>query len=332
MSAKGVLLAIATLFASLGTACADEYPAHRITVIAPFPAGSSPDTVTRIVTKKMAELLKQELIVMNVPGALGMVGVLELLKAPPNGYVICLCNDGPLLTVMADKLARDKTPPYYPEDFTPIGQAVEVYYAIIAHKDLPVGDFAELAQYVRAHPGELNFASASPTSEIITGLEKYLFGQDAFVEVKYHGSEPKAVLDLLSGRVHVMAATSFTALPLIETGSVKVLGTIGKTRSPYVPNVPTLEEQTPQFREFHALIAELKPWNSLVGPRGLPEPIVKKLTATLKEALGDPEVIDGLTKARLGIRYGDDAELGRLFQRLPILTDVLRRAGTKLLD
>ncbi len=129
-----------------------------------------------------------------------------------------------------------------------------------------------------------------------------------------------------------MASTGNTALPQLESGTLKAIGTIGAHRNPYLPDLPTLQEQAPEFGEFHKLTAELRPRNFLVGPKGMPPELVAKLNKALQEALADPLVTQALTKAKLGKHYGDPKQLQALFARLPVLTNVLKQAGTRILD
>ncbi len=155
------LLPLTTISAVAG-AHAEEYPFPLITVVAPFPVGASADVAARIITGKMGEKLGTQFIVENRPGALGRLGIDELLRARPNGATIGFVNDGSTLTVMADSLARNKRPPYTPDSFTFVGEAVEIYFVLVANKDLPVNNFREFVAYARAHPGFLNVAVASP--------------------------------------------------------------------------------------------------------------------------------------------------------------------------
>ncbi len=336
MSAFRNTLRVTALTLPLATAhiglAAEHYPARRVTVIAPFPAGASADAAARIVLQRMTELLGQPFIVENRKGALGEIGVREMLKASADGYTLCFCNDGGAITVPAAYAAAGKTPPYSPDDFTAIGQAVEIYFVLVVRNELPVKNFSELVAYIRANPGKLNVASGSPMGTIFTGLLKHALGNDVFTEIPYSGDEPKAMIDLVGDRIDVMASTSNTSLPHIESGSIRAIGTIGTARNPFLPAVLTLDEQVPEMREFHDLVAQLKPWNGLLGPKGLPEHVVQTLSAALQRTLTDPEVIASLQKARLGVRFGDAKAMNDLFSRLPTLIEVMKRSGATIIQ
>ena len=333
---RSVLLASALAIAPMADVLAQQqYPTRRVRVIAPVPVEASANAAARIVAAALAEILGQSFIVENHPGALGLLGARELLKAKPDGYTICFCNDGTVITVPAAYHAADKQPPYSPLDnFTPIGQAVTIYYMLVARSDFPATNFKEVVEYARANPQTVRIASASPMGTIVTGLFKELVGQDVAIDVPYKGAkgEGTAFNDLMGGHIDLLPATSFNALPLAAAGKVKIIGAVGWQRNPYLKNVQTLAEQAPEFEQFNMLTGQLMPWNGLVGPKGMPTEVVAILSEALQKALQDPGVVAALATAKLGVRYGDQKTLEDLFKRLPIVTEILKHAGVKFVE
>ncbi len=330
---RNVLLAGALAITPMADAFAQEYPTRRVTVIAPFPPGAQADAAARIVMKKMSELLGQPFVIENRQGALGQIGIQTLLGASPDGYTICWCNDGSVVTVPAAYLSAGRTPPYLPKDLTAVGQGVETFFIFIANKDLGLNNFRDVVEYVREHPGKLRIASASPMATIVTGLLKQLLGSEAFIEVPYKsGGEPRAIVDMLGGSVDVMASTSITAVPQIEAGAVRAIGTVGWERNPFLPAIPTLEEQTPELTDFHRSVSQLRPWNGILGPKNMPKEVVDKLSAALAQALNDPEVVLALQRAKVGVQFSTPGAFEQLLERLPIVTNVMRQSGAKFID
>ncbi len=169
-------------------------------------------------------------------------------------------------------------------------------------------------------------------SIIITGLLKKFVGSDVIIEARYgRGGEPQAITDLLGGAIHAMVASTNTLMPHAQAGTIRIIGAIGG-RNPFMPDVlPLSQQKTLKTSEFVGQTEQLMPWNGLLAPKGTPEGIVRTLSAALKDVLEDPEVVRGLTNARLVSRYSEPREFSALIHdRLLAVTKILRDSQVKL--
>lgn len=320
-----------TLSLLLGTVSvvAQTYPTKPVVLVEPFAVGTTADIGGRIIAEHLTKKLGQRFAVENVPGALGRIGIDQLLGRGSDGYNLCYCNDGSVVTVPASYLSMGETPPYSVADFTPIGQTVEIRFALAVRKDLPVTNLQELVAYARAKG--VVMGAPSPMAIIITSLLKSLVG-DGVVETRYgRGGEPAAMTDMLGGSVQVMVASTNTLLPQAQVGAVRIIGAIGP-RNPFIPDVPTLgEQQTPETAGFVRTTEQLMPWNGIIGPKGLPPEVVRTVSTALKATLADPEVLAALRRARLVVLYSDPEEFAALIRRrMDAVTIILRDSQIRL--
>lgn len=326
-----VLSAVVLLVIAASPVCAQKYPERPILVIEPFVVGTTADIGGRLIAKGMSKRLGQNLIVQNMTGALGQIAIDQLLSRKADGYTLCYCNDGSVITVPASYIAAGQKPPYVGhENLTAIGQAIENHFLMAAVPTLPVDNFSDLVAYIRAHPGWVTVASASPTSTIITGLLRSFLGPDAFVEVRYSG-EPRAMQDVVSGFAHVIVAAGNAILPQQEAGTVKIIGAIGK-RNPFAPHVPSLSESaSPETEGLIRLTEQLMPWNGYFAPKGVPENVVSILSSALKDTLADPEIVQGLANIRFTTRYSSPQEFQSLItDRLGTVTKIIENGQIRL--
>ncbi|ARP85739.1 Bug family tripartite tricarboxylate transporter substrate binding protein [Bordetella genomosp. 9] len=258
---------------------ADSYPDRPIRVLLGFPAGGGADMVLRAIAPGLAEALGQPVIVENRPGAGGNLAMDAVAKAPPDGYTLLMAAPG-LVTnnSLYENLSFDPA-----KDFAAIGMASTVPNVLLIHPSLPVDSVAELVDYAKRHPGELNYASSGVGTSI--HLATALFERDTGVRmthVPYRGG-PQAMSDLIGGQVQAMFAVLPLALPHIKAGRLRALAVTSQTRSPSLPQVPTMIEAG--VKGYTATT-----WNGLVAPAGTPEPVIRKLNAALHSALDRPDV------------------------------------------
>jgi tripartite-type tricarboxylate transporter receptor subunit TctC len=328
---KRALLASAIAVTPAIHVSAQQYPEHPITVIAPFAVGTVADTGGRIIAEGLSKRLGRPVLFENVTGALGQIGAGRVLKEQPDGYTLCYCNDGTVVTVPASYLSLGKKPPYEAGDFTAIGQTTEMRFMLAVDRSLPVYNLAELVAYARAQPQGITMGAPSPTAAIITGLLKMVLG-DKVVEVRYNkGGAPQAVLDLVAGTIQVLPANTNEVLSQAQAGRLRIIGAVGK-KNPFAPDVPTLAEQvTPDTAEFVRRTEELEPWNGLLAPKGLPEAILERLSSALQETLADPDVLRRLKAAQLVVHRPEPAEFSKLvIGRQHAVTSILRDAKVRL--
>ena len=258
------------------------YPDRPITLIVPYAAGGGNDVLARAVADPMAKILGQPLVVENRGGAGGSVGTRQIAKAPPDGYTLGLGGTG--------TLAIDPT--LYPnagydprKDFAAVGLIATSPLIVLVNQSVAAHTVQELIALAKAQPGKLNYASAGPGSGIHLGT--VLFADTAGIDithVPYKGSGP-ALTDLLGGHVQIYFSSLPPAVGLVKDGRLRALGVTGLKRSASFPDVPTVAEQgLPGF--------EVALHYGIVAPAGTPRPIVDKLNAALRAALGDPKVHD----------------------------------------
>jgi tripartite-type tricarboxylate transporter receptor subunit TctC len=272
-------LAFTALLGATGAQAQDDYPNNVITVVVPFSAGGPTDTVTRLVAQSMSATLGQQVIVENVAGAGGTLGAARVAKADPDGYTLLLHHIG-----MATTMTLYRQLPYNSlEDFQPIGLVTEVPMTLVAKKDLPPANLAELIDYVKSNKDTVTYANAGigAASHLCGMLFMSAIGTPV-TTVAYKGTGP-AMNDLLGGQVDFMCDQTTNTTSQIKAGEIKVYGVTTKARVAALADVPTMDEAgLPGF--------EVSIWHGLYAPKGTPQPVVDKLVAALQAALKDPTV------------------------------------------
>jgi tripartite-type tricarboxylate transporter receptor subunit TctC len=272
----------APVFLLLGliqTAAAQSFPTRPLTLVVPFAAGGPSDVAGRILAQGWTEKLGQQVVVENPAGAGGTVGSLRVAKGPPDGYQFVIGNSG----THAWSQALYKKPPYHTlTDFTALGLVVEAPRAIITPKNFAANTLTEFIAYVKANQSTAKYGSAGAgsASHVSCILLNAAMGVD-IVHVPYRGLGP-AMQDLIAGRIDYMCDSPSTSRPQVETGNVKAIATTGASRTSVLPDVPTAREQGLDF--------EVTAWQGLFLPRHTPEPIVRRLSAALSDALDLPFV------------------------------------------
>ena len=300
-----------SLAQSAGTqpAAARDYPNKPIRWIVPFPPGGSTDAFSRPVAQKLSELLGQPVIVENVPGAGASIGSDRIAKAAPDGYTIGLATTG--THAINPHLYGARLPHDTSKDFTPITLAVSYVNALIVNPKLPVANVAELIAYAKANPGKVTFGSAgNGSSNHLSGEVFKILTGAPFVHVPYRGSAP-ALADVIGGTTSFMFDVLVTALPAVQAGRVRALGVTSDRRSPFAPDIPTMTEAgVPGFAEAGSDL-----WFGIVGPAGIPKPIVNKLNATLIQALRSPEIRQRVSAQAFEVRTSTSEEFASVIRR-----------------
>jgi tripartite-type tricarboxylate transporter receptor subunit TctC len=274
-----------------GTAGAQDFPTRPLTLVVPFAAGGGIDVVARIQAQRMGELLGQNVVIENIGAAAGMAGGARVARAAPDGYTFEIGNVG----THAYNQTLYKKPLYSAvNDFTPIGLATESPRILITRKDLPVKNLQELIAHIKANQSTMQFGSAGVGSG--THLPCVLLNLALGVQVThvpYRGEAP-AMQDLIGGRIDYMCATIQTGAAQANQGSVKPIAIMGPNRVPIIPEVPTTAEQGLKNVESSV-------WNAFFFPKGVPEPIVRKLNKAISDALDDPAMRKRLEELGLEI-------------------------------
>jgi tripartite-type tricarboxylate transporter receptor subunit TctC len=276
---RALLLAIMLVLAP-ATAGAQSYPDRTITIVVPFSAGGPTDTVTRLIGEAMSKDLGQQIIVENVGGAGGTLGAARVAKADPDGYTLLVYHIG-----MATSATLYRKLPFNPlEDFEYIGLITDVPMMLVGRKDLEPNDLKGLIDYVKANKDKVTYANAGigAASHLCGMLFMSEIGTD-LTTVPYKGTGP-AMTDLIGGQVDFMCDQSTNTTNQIKAAEIKVFATTTKDRLATMPDVPTAAEAgLPGL--------EVTIWHGFYAPKATPKEIVDRLSAALKKALKDENVV-----------------------------------------
>jgi len=276
---RALLLALAFF----STTCLAQYPAKPIKWIVPFPPGGPTDTFSRPVAARLSELIGQPVIVENVGGAGGGIGIERLARSPADGYTVGLATTGTQAInphLYGARLKYDAL-----KDFTPLTLAARYVNILVVNPAVPVNSVGELVAYAKANPGKVTFGSAGNGSSNHLSAEvlKYVTGAP-MQHVPYKGSAG-ALTDVISGNLTFMFDILVTSLPQVRSGRVRALAVTSATRSPFAPDVPTMDESG--IKGYAEAGADL--WFGILAPAGLPKAVTAKLNAALIQALRSPE-------------------------------------------
>jgi len=278
------LMCVICVLAWPAVAMTQDFPNRSVKFIVPFPAGGPADTISRILTEKMATVLGQAIVIESRSGAGGLTGIAAVAKAEPDGYTIAIA---PASGLAMNVNLRENMPFHPLKDLALITQIVSVPEILVVNEDVPVKNLAEFVVLAKSEPGKLTFASTGPGGMPHLAMELLkLTAQIDLVHVPYTGAAP-AVNDLLGGHVQVMFADVPVLLGSIQSGRLRALAIGSRVRIANLPAVPTTAELgMPQV--------EADNWYGLVAPIATPPAIIAKIHSAAVEALHAPEVKDKL--------------------------------------
>ena len=272
---------LAAIGAGVGVANAQTYPSRPITLVAPFPAGGPLDVIARIIAEPMRETLGQPVIIENLPGAGGNLGVGKLAKAEPDGYTVGI---GQWSTHVVNPVTYE-VPYDIVKDFEPIALIANTPQLIIARKDFPAKDVKELVAWLKANPDKATAATVGVAGG--AQVSAVYFQKETgttFRFVPYRGGGP-AVTDMMAGQVDLMFDQAANALGPVKGGSIKAYAVMSKERWAPLPDVPSIDESgTPGLYVAY--------WHAMWAPKGVPKDASDKLVSALQVALKDPKVVD----------------------------------------
>jgi tripartite-type tricarboxylate transporter receptor subunit TctC len=293
MNAVRVLagIAVAACAAVANVAFAQAFPTKPVTIIVPFPPGGVTDPVARQVGARMAENMKQPVIVENKPGASGIIAAEFVKKQPADGYTVLFGFTGShaVNPSLYTKL------PYDPQkDFQPVTLLINSPHILVVPADSPAKSVADLVALAKSKPGGLTFASQG------IGAGGHLLGEmfkaqtkTNLAHVPYKGSAP-ALTDMLAGRVDLFFDALVTSLPYVRDGKLRALAIANKTRSKLLPDVPTMAEAG-----FAGI--EMDQWFGMMVPAGTPQPVVQRLNQEFIKAVRSPDIEKSLTERGLDV-------------------------------
>jgi tripartite-type tricarboxylate transporter receptor subunit TctC len=270
------LIAVTFAFIAALSARADNFPSRPITLIVPFPPGGSTDVAARIMADKMGASLGQPVIVENVGGAGGSIGVGRLARATPDGYTIDIGQWDTHVGAIIYNINFDLR-----SDFAPIGLISINPMLLVAKKTLPADDLKSLVAYMKAHPGDAKFVNQNASAQVGGLLLQKLTGTEVLF-VPYRGAGP-AMTDLISGQVDLLLVQGAVALPQVRAGTIKALAELSPDRSASMPDIPSAGESgVPGL--------SIAGWFGFYAPKGTPADVVAKLNAAMVQALADSQV------------------------------------------
>jgi tripartite-type tricarboxylate transporter receptor subunit TctC len=282
-----IAVALAATLAGASSALAQTYPARQITLIVPFPPGGSTDVTARILAERMRPLLGQPVIVENVGGAGGSIGVGRLARAAPDGYTIDLGQWDTHVGNIIYPLTYDLQ-----KDFESIGLVSINPQLMVARKNLPANNLRELVAWMKANPGEAKYVNQTAAAQVSGILLQQLTGA-RLQFIPYRGAGP-AMTDLLSGQVDLLVAQGAVTLPQVRGGTIKAIANLASRRSATIPDIPSSDES--------GLPGLYMPgWFGLFAPKGTPKDIVARLNGAMVQALADPVLRSRFTELGLDL-------------------------------
>jgi tripartite-type tricarboxylate transporter receptor subunit TctC len=263
-----------TMVAGIAVAQAPTYPVRSLTLVVPFPPGGSTDAAARIMAERMRASLGQPIVIENVGGAGGSIGVGRVVRSAPDGYTFDIGQWDTHVGSIIYKLDYDLE-----KDFDPIALISTNPQLLVARKDLPASNLAELVTWMKANPGKINFVNQNAAANVTGVLFENLTGQKVQF-IPYRGAGP-AMTDLISGTVDLLVVQGAVALPQIRGGKIKALANLSPQRSASMADIPTADETgVPGLY--------MSGWFGFFAPKGLPKDVLAKLNAATVEALADP--------------------------------------------
>ncbi len=280
MSTRRHFLAAAAGSALLPTLSA-QAQSSTLRWVVPYPPGGGTDVLGRTLAETMRGPLGMTIVVENKPGASTNIAAQEVARAAPDGRTVLQADNA--LMAFNEHLFK-KLPVDPDKDFSYIGGIAKFPLALVVHPDFPARTFKEFMAYLRAHPGQVNYASPGNGSPHHLAMEMFKNRTRTFlVHIPYRGAAP-AMQDVMAGQVPVMFLDLAAGLPIMQSGKVRVLAYGGKTRTPLLPGVPTLIEEKVRDVEVFA-------FQGLLGPAGMAPATVQRLNSELNNALADTTVL-----------------------------------------
>ncbi|OWT60186.1 Bug family tripartite tricarboxylate transporter substrate binding protein [Candidimonas nitroreducens] len=295
------LLLLVGVMSYRAAAAADTYPSRPIHIVVPYAPGGGTDAIARLLAHKMSTALNQSVIVENRPGAGTAIGTEAVAKKPADGYTLLLAPPAFLINP-----SFIKNLPYNTEkDLVPITSLAASPLVLVVNPSVPAKTLGEFVEYTRKHPGKVNYGSPGNGSSphLTAEMLKAAAGID-MQHIPYKGSA-LAATDLIGGQISVVIDVMMLYLPHIHAGKVRALAVTTKTRSPLLPDVPTVAESG--YPGYEAVA-----WYGLVAPSATPKEIVQKLNSVVVQILRTDEMKSAFEKQGLDVIYDDTPERAKI--------------------
>src|SRR3981081_3542614 len=284
---KFLVALVLAVFACIAGAQAQGFPSRAITLVVPFPPGGSTDAAARIMAERMRVSLGQPIVIENVGGAGGSIGVGRVARSAPDGYTFDIGQWDTHVGSIIYKLDYDLE-----KDFEPIGLISNNPQLMVAKNDLAADNLGDLVTWMKANPGKINFVNQNAAANVTGVLFENLTKQKVQF-IPYRGAGP-AMTDLVSGTVDLLVVQGAIALPQIRAGKIKAIANLSPQRSASMPDIPTADETG-----VPALY--MSGWFGFFAPKGTPKEVIARLNAATVEALADPAIQKRFTELGLDV-------------------------------
>lgn len=317
---RGIVAAALAIFA-LVPAQAQTYPSKPITLVVPFPAGSTTDLVGRILQDELAKAVGQTVVVDNRGGAGGGVGTESVARAAPDGYTLLMGTIG-THSINPAVYAKINYDPI--KDFEPVIQFGTAPNVLVVHPDLPIKSVADLIAYIKANPGKVNYGSSgNGTSNHLSGAMFVARNGLKATHVPYRGGA-QAITDLLRGEIQFMFYHYLPLLPHIQDGKLRAIANTNATRIAALPDVPVMKEAG--MDDF-----VVSAWFGVYAPAKTPKEVVAKLNETILKIINSAQVKKGLLAQGIAPVAGSPEDLLKLNRaELARWAKAVEQAGAKL--
>jgi len=321
------IISLAVTIASLMSAplvsaqsAAQSFPNKPIRFVVPFPPGGGNDILARALAPKMSEILGQQVVVDNRAGAGGNIGADFVAKSPPDGYNIVIASN----QVTMNPWIYSKLPFDIAKDFSPIAQIASVPMLLAINPEVPAKNLQEFIALAKAKPGSLNYSTPGLGTPQHIAFEVFNFDAGVKVtHVPYKGTSP-SIVDLIGGQVQATIGTMASLEQHVKAGKVRAIAVSTPQRSPTMPDVPTIEEGG--LKGYNVPL-----WYSVLAPANTPKEIVAKISASIRDALQDPQTTAQLAKQGFVESYLDPAQMTALIkQDLTYWQKAINNIGLKL--
>ena len=312
------LVVLVCLLAGTATAA---YPDKPIRFVIPSAPGGSPDVLMRILLAEMSKQMGVAFVVENKPGASFVIGTMDIVRAPADGYTL---GYGNIVSLAVNRSLLEKVPYDAERELTLISNCVRVYNMLAVNNNLPVRTVPELIAYAKRNPGRLVMGSSGNGTTGHLGGELFKTMTGTFIlHVPYRGSA-QAINDLIGGQVQMMFDNVPSIGPHVKAGRVRGIAVSGPRRSPVFPDIPTVAEAGVPGYETIA-------WGGVIGPAGLPRDIVARLHAEIRAALASPVLQERYRNLDTEIDGGTPEEfLALVRSETPKWATVVKRSGAKV--
>jgi tripartite-type tricarboxylate transporter receptor subunit TctC len=316
-------VAIASLMAAplvSAQTSAQSFPNKPIRFVVPFPPGGGNDILARALAPKMSEILGQQVVIDNRAGAGGNIGADFVAKSPPDGYTIVIASN----QVTMNPWIYSKLPFDIAKDFSPVAQIASVPMLLAINPEVPAKNLQEFIALAKAKPGSLNYSTPGLGTPQHIAFEVFNFDAGIKVtHVPYKGTSP-SIVDLIGGQVQATFGTMASLEQHVKTGKVRPIAVSTPQRSPAMPDIPTIDEAG--LKGYNVPL-----WYSVLAPANTPKDVVAKISASIRDALKDPQTKAQLERQGFVESYLDPAQMTALIkQDLTYWQKAINNIGLKL--